>query len=81
MYNHTHVLGGVAYGEPLPFVQVFGAFIASDLRERHDAQFFGTGETFLFTLLPQTQQFRWSAETDLILRANDQELIVGSGGG
>ena len=61
--------------------QVFGAFIASDLRERHDAQFFGTGETFLFTLLPEASQFRWTGETDLILRANDQELIVGSGGG
>ena len=60
---------------------MFGAFIASDLKERHDAQFFGTGETFLFTLVPHAQQYRWTAETDLILRANDQELIVGSGGG
>ena len=67
--------------EGLSFLQVFGAFIASDLRERHDAQFFGTGETFLFTLFPVIQQFSWTAETDLILRANDQELIVGSGGG
>ena len=61
--------------------QVFGAFIASDLRERHDAQFFGTGETFLFALVPQRTLFRWTGETDLILRANDRELIVGSGGG
>ena len=60
---------------------MFGAFIASDLQERHEAQFFGTGETFLFTLVPQVQQFCWTGETDLILRANDQELIVGSGGG
>jgi hypothetical protein len=61
--------------------EVFGAFIASDLRERHEAQFFGTGETFLFALVPQPALFRWTGDTDLILRANDQELIVGSGGG
>ena len=60
---------------------MFGAFIASDLRERHDAQFFGTRETFLFVLTPHPPLFQWSGETDLILRANDQELIVGSGGG
>ena len=63
------------------FFQVFGAFIASDLCERHAAQFFGTGETFLFSLAPNMRHFPWTAETDLILRANDQELIVGSGGG
>ena len=61
--------------------QVFGAFIATELQERHSAQFFGTGETMLFTLTPSPWCFHWTGENDFILRCNDQELIVGSGGG
>lgn len=62
-------------------LQVFGAFIASELSERHNKQFFGTGETFLFSLCPDVHMYKWTAETDLILRANDHEMIVGCGGG
>lgn len=60
---------------------MFGAFIATELQERHSAQFFGTGETILFTLTPSPWCFHWTGENDFILRCNDQELIVGSGGG
>ncbi len=52
-----------------------------DLKERHTNSFFGLGETFLFSLKPSPKSYRWTAESDLILRANDEELIVGSGGG
>lgn len=62
-------------------LQIFGGFIASELLERHNNQFFGTGETFLFSLSPDVQCYTWTAEADLILRANDHELIIGSGGG
>ena len=64
-----------------PVLQVFGAFVASDLLERHQSQFFGTGETFLFRLLPETCCYCWSGKTDLILRGTEQELLIGSGGG
>lgn len=60
---------------------MFGAFIVGPLTERHDNQFFGSGESFLFSLQPESKCFYWTAESDLILRANDEELIVGSGGG
>ena len=60
---------------------MFGAFIVGDLHERHSNQFFGSGESFLFTVEPISACFTWTAESDLILRANDEELIVGSGGG
>lgn len=60
---------------------VFGAVVISDLKDRHNNTFFGSGETFLFTLKPNSQCYYWTAESDLILRANDEELIVGSGGG
>ena len=62
-------------------LQIFGGFIASELLERHNNQFFGTGETFLFSLSPDVEHYTWTAEADLILRANDHELIIGSGGG
>jgi len=61
--------------------EVFGAFIASELLERHRSQFFGTGETFLFRLLPEACCYCWTGKTDLILRGTEEELIVGSGGG
>ena len=60
---------------------MFGSFIATELRERHGTQFFGSGETFLFSLTPDPVVYRWTGETDLILRGNDQELLVGAGGG
>ncbi len=34
-----------------------------------------------FSLTPEPVVYRWTGETDLIMRGNDQELIVGSGGG
>ena len=51
------------------------------MKERHNNTFFGSGETVLFSLKPDSKCYRWTAESDLILRANDDELIVGSGGG
>ena len=35
----------------------------------------------LFTISPKAQCFKWTGENDFILRCNDQEVIVGSGGG
>ena len=64
-----------------PCVQVFGAFISSELVGRHGARFFGNGESFVFSLKPVNECYRWSRETDLILRGTDRELAVGSGGG
>lgn len=52
-----------------------------NLIDRHNNTFFGSGETFLFTLKPHPSHYPWTAKSDLVLRANDEELIVGSGGG
>ena len=62
-------------------MKVFGAFIVGSLTDRRNNTFFGSGESFLFSLYPRFQCFEWTAESDLILRGNDDELIVGSGGG
>lgn len=64
-----------------PLLQVFGAFIVGSLTDRRNNTFFGSGETFLFMLKPHPQRFEWTAESDLILRGNDEEIIIGSGGG
>ncbi len=64
-------------------MQVFGAFIASDLSQRHKSkgQFFGTGESFLFTLRPTAACHKWTGESSFFLLAQDGELVVGGGGG
>ena len=35
----------------------------------------------LFMVSPEPHCFHWTGENDFILRCNDKELIVGSGGG
>lgn len=64
-------------------MQVFGAFLASDLAQRHKSkgQFFGTGESFLFTLQPTAACHRWTGESSFFLLAQEGELVVGGGGG
>ena len=68
---------------PSVCVQVFGAFIASDLAQRHKSkgQFFGTGESFLFTLQPTAACHKWKGESSFFLLAQEGELVVGGGGG
>jgi hypothetical protein len=38
---------------------VIGAFCGSDWGSRHGESYFGTGETFLFSLVPHPETFRW----------------------
>ena len=46
-----------------PLLQIFGAYLSSTLKERHDGRknvsYFGTGETFLFTLSPVSFSYHW----------------------
>ena len=56
--------------------------MASDLDEgKQRDKFFGTGETFLFSLWPLAACYQWTGESNLILLANDKEFAVGAGGG
>ena len=63
-----------------PKKKIFGAFVNGNLTDRHNNTFFGSGETFLFSLQPEKERYYWTGESDLILRANDEEMIIGSGG-
>ncbi|XP_019862056.1 PREDICTED: TBC1 domain family member 24-like isoform X1 [Amphimedon queenslandica] len=86
-YNLRTLFHKCEEDEPLVLIvktlkeSVFGAFIATSLTERSKNSFFGSGETFLFTLKPHPKVFQWTTGSDLIMRANDDEIIIGSGGG
>jgi hypothetical protein len=68
---------------------VFGAFCSSQLSNRTKIQtWFGTGESFLFTLKPQRQVFKWvglqrsdQSQTkpyeNYFIHASDERLLIG----
>ncbi|CAG2103129.1 unnamed protein product [Medioppia subpectinata] len=74
--------------------EVFGAFCSTSWSKRLDlmsksGQYFGTGETFLFQLLPTHAKYEWvgkaqkitSHSQQLFMSANHRSICVGSGGG
>lgn len=67
---------------------IFGAFCAGDWNQRKNpkALFFGTGETFLFTLSPEKKVFKWiglKQETkpnqEMFIRVNTNKILIGGG--
>jgi hypothetical protein len=50
---------------------VFGAYLSKSLRGRSTKRFFGTGETFLFSIRPNLAAFSWSDSH------NNQQFIYG----
>ncbi|GAV00098.1 hypothetical protein RvY_10995 [Ramazzottius varieornatus] len=74
--------------------EVFGAFCSHSWENRFNGgknlSYFGTGETFLFTLHPRKETYRWiglgkteapTAGSSLFQTADSSTLIVGGGGG
>ncbi|KAL8598839.1 hypothetical protein ACOMHN_015418 [Nucella lapillus] len=73
--------------------EVFGAFCADPWYDRRTycrpVRFFGTGETFLFTLVPERMKYDWVGKPDphVPLSANmfqagdNSSLLVGGGNG
>lgn len=68
----------------------FGAYCSTRWQERAHNAYFGTGETFLFTFVPQPRRFAWvgvSAAQDvphsanLFISANQHMIQVGAGNG
>lgn len=78
--------------------EVFGAFLSTCWSQRNDedqkSPYFGTGESFLFTISPEVKKYPWIGLTDdsevsgpsdhaahLFMRAQPHLIAVGGGGG
>ncbi|GAM18493.1 hypothetical protein SAMD00019534_016680 [Acytostelium subglobosum LB1] len=56
---------------------VFGVYCSDTIRPR--SSYYGGGETFMFTLLPELQVFKWTKENDMFLQTSHEYLAVGGG--
>jgi len=76
--------------------EVFGAFCADSWANRESGHYFGTGETFLFSLKPDVAKYAWSdaearssipgarkaaASSQLFMSGTATHIIIGSGNG
>jgi len=57
----------------------FGAFCSNP--PHITDRFYGTGESFLFTLHPKTSFFNWTGENSFFLKGDPTGFSVGTGGG
>lgn len=71
-------------------LQVFGAYCSGSWNDRKQkgVMYFGSGETFLFTLQPEKKIFRWvgmrnhettTSTQELFLRVDLTKIVIGSG--
>jgi len=58
---------------------VFGALVSEQIRM--DEHFYGTGESFLYTLRPSRNIFNWSGDNQLFIQGTMESLIIGAGEG
>jgi len=59
--------------------QLFGALISENIRMAE--HFYGTGESFLFSLRPKRNVYSWSGENQLFVQGTLESLVVGAGDG
>uniref|UniRef100_A0A673YJY1 TLDc domain-containing protein n=1 Tax=Salmo trutta TaxID=8032 RepID=A0A673YJY1_SALTR len=59
--------------------QVFGSFLSHPLRPSET--FYGTGETFLFMLLPRFKCFKWTGENSFFIKGDLDSFAIGGGSG
>jgi hypothetical protein len=68
--------------------EILGAFCAGSWSERKNKKlYFGSGESFLFTLAPEKKQYKWvglrlekiTGNQEMFLRADSSKLVIGGG--
>jgi len=58
---------------------VFGALVSCPIRQC--GNFYGTGESFLFTCRPSWHLYSWAGDNQLFVRGTSADLVVGAGDG
>ena len=58
---------------------VFGGFISPSLHIKNS--YYGNGESFVFSVLPQPRLYKWTGKNDLFVYSNTTTLSMGGGGG
>eukprot|EP00516_Mucochytrium_quahogii_P000115 CAMPEP_0203758616 /NCGR_PEP_ID=MMETSP0098-20131031/11467_1 /ASSEMBLY_ACC=CAM_ASM_000208 /TAXON_ID=96639 /ORGANISM=" , Strain NY0313808BC1" /LENGTH=636 /DNA_ID=CAMNT_0050651149 /DNA_START=1260 /DNA_END=3167 /DNA_ORIENTATION=- len=74
------------YNETLLLIQttdldVFGAYASEQWTPTRAREFYGTGESFVFTFKPDLQVFAWTGANDFIMSSSASHLGMGAGGG
>jgi len=58
---------------------VFGALVSCPIRQSD--HFYGTGESFLFTVRPSWRLYSWAGDNQLFVRGTSSDLVIGAGDG
>ena len=59
------------------YLQIFGALLSGALKVSE--LFYGTGESFLFSCLPEFQIYPWTGENTFFVKGNNESLVIGGG--
>lgn len=60
--------------------KIFGAYLTDGWKQAQ--KFYGSGESFLFTVHPLPRKFGWTtANKDLFMIGNEKDIMIGGGGG
>jgi hypothetical protein len=57
---------------------IFGVFVSHALENKGD--YYGNGESFVFTVAPETQKYKWTGANTNFIISNSKTLVVGGGG-
>jgi len=58
---------------------VFGGYVAHPLR--NCSSYYGNGESFVFSLTPNKETYKWTGRNDFFVMSNIHHLAMGGGGG
>ncbi|CAG5118572.1 unnamed protein product, partial [Candidula unifasciata] len=94
LYNRTEHAAQTILAIKTTRNEIIGAFCSTSWDTRHEknkphTSFFGTGETFVFTLYPETHKYPWTGllgyppehTADLFMAGDEHMLVIGSGNG